>query len=109
MKSFHSISWGLIVSGFIVLFLIGCTGESVKIDLPHNHPANPAAQETAFITPLNPFQDHVQIRLPGTQKKQVPSHQHQMTHEMEQMGKDSMSAPEPGGEKDDHQHSIHKQ
>ena len=113
MKNLYNRAFGSIISGFIIFFVMACVGEPVKIDLPQNHPANPEAQETAFIPPPNPFQGHVQMENggspPGTQKKHLPSHQHQMTHEMDQMGKDSMSAPESGVEKDDYQHSEHKQ
>ena len=105
MKSLHCRSWGLIVSSFIVFFLVACAGEAIKIDLPLNHPANPEADETAFIPPPNPFHGHVLMEMgdspPSTQKKHIPAHQHQMN---DQMGKDSMSAPESGEEKQDHQH-----
>ena len=113
MKSFYHRPWRLIVSGFIMFFMAACAGEPVKVDLVQNHPANPEARETAFILPPNPFQDHGQMEIgagpPGTQKKHLPSHQHQTAHEMDQMDKDSISAPESGVEKDDHQHSEHKQ
>ena len=111
MKSLNNKSWGLIFSGFLLLFLMACASEPVNIDLPQNHPANPEAQETAFISPPNPFQSHMQMTGHGsggtpsmTQKKQGPSHQHQMTHEMDKMGKDSKSEPQSGEDKQDHQH-----
>ena len=98
----------IILLYFILFFVIACAGEPVKIDLPENHPANPKARETAFIPPPNPFQGHMQVETDGTprtQKKRVPSHQHQMTH---QMGKDSMPTPKPAMEMEDHQHQEHK-
>ena len=110
MKRLYHLTRALIASGFIVFFVVACAGEPVKIDLPQNHPANPQAQETAFIPPPNPFQGHMQMETggshPTTQKKPKPSHQHQMTH---QMSKDSMSAPKPDVKMDDHQHQEHKQ
>ena len=113
MKNWYNRAFGSIFKGFIVFFVLACAGEPVKIDFPQNHPANPGAKETAFIPPPNPFQGPMQMEIggspPSTQKKHVPSHQHQMTHEMDQMDKDSMSAPESTLEKDDHQHSEHKQ
>ena len=112
MKNLYNRAFGLIISGFIIFFVIACAGEPVKIDLPQNHPANPKAQETAFIPPPNPFQGQMQMETggspPSTQKMHIPSHQYQMTHEMDQKDKDSMSAPESTVENDDHQHSEHQ-
>jgi hypothetical protein len=108
MKTVKNKFWGLIFSGFILFFLMACVSEPVNIDLPQNHPANPQAQETAFIPPPNPFQNHMEIKSDTgsstTEKKHAPSHQHQMTHEMDQMSKDSMSKPENDKDKQDHQH-----
>ena len=108
MKSLFYRIAGTIFSGFTIFFLIACAGEPVKIDLPENHPANPEARETVFIPPPNPFKGHMQMdtggSLPMTQKKHVPSHQHQMTHQMDQMSKDSLPTPKSDMEKDDHQH-----
>ena len=111
MKSLNNKSWGLIFSGFLLLFLMACASEPVNIDLPQNHPANPEAQETAFIPPPNPFESHMEMTghefggSPSTtHKHQVHYHQNQKTHEMDKMGKDSKSEPESGEEKQDHQH-----
>ena len=108
MKRLKNKFWGLVFSGLILLSLMSCVSEPVNIDLPHNHPANPQAQETAFIPPPNPFQNHMEMKSEAgssmTEKKQTPSHQHQMTHEMDQMSEDSMSKPETGKEKQGHQH-----
>ncbi|MGD8519871.1 MAG: hypothetical protein PVF56_01900 [Desulfobacterales bacterium] len=113
MQNLYNRAFGSIFSGFIIFFVLACAGEPVKIDLPQNHPANPEAQESAFILLPNPFQGHMQKEIggspPSTQKRHLPSNEYQMTHEMDQMDKDSMSAPEPGVEKDDHQHEEHKQ
>ena len=111
MKNLNFRIWGPITALCMVFFGIGCVGDPIKVDLPQNHPANPQAKEAAFIPPPNPFQSHMQMTghesggpPPMTQKEQVPSHQQQMTHEMDQMGKDSMSAPESDMKKEDHQH-----
>ena len=111
MKNLYHLTRGSIFSGFIILIMMACASDPVKIDLPQNHPANPEAQETAFIPPPNPFESHVQMpghesdgTPPMTQKQQVPSHQHQRTHEMDKMGKDSKSEPQSGEDKQDHQH-----
>jgi hypothetical protein len=39
----------------LLLFVIGCAGNPVPVDLPHNHPADPGAYESQFILPLDPF------------------------------------------------------
>ena len=108
MKILNFRVWGAITALCMLFLGVGCVGDTLKVDLPQNHPANPRAKETAFIPPSNPFESHMQMtgaesgsHPPMTQKKQAPSHQHQMN---DQMGKDSMSEPESGEEKQDHQH-----
>jgi hypothetical protein len=39
-----------------ILFIAGCAGESVRVEFPLSHPANPEAYEAEFISPQNPFQ-----------------------------------------------------
>jgi hypothetical protein len=113
MKNLYNRTLGSISSGCIIFFVMACAGELVKIDLPQNHPANPKAQETAFTPPPNPFKGHMQMEIGGssssTQKKHLPSHQHQMNPARNQMDKDSKLTPESGVENDDHQHSKNKQ
>lgn len=46
---------------FIMLVLIGCAGESVRVEFPINHPANPEALETEFAPPQNPFKTDVVV------------------------------------------------
>ena len=108
MKILTSKFWGLVFSSLILFSLISCVSEPVNIDLPQNHPANPTAQETAFIRPPNPFQHHNEMKSDAgssmTEKKHTPAHQHQMTHEMDPMNEDSMSKPETGQDKQGHQH-----
>ncbi len=108
MKRLKNKISGLIFIGFIIFFLMSCVSEPVNIDLPQNHPANPTAHETAFIPPPNPFHNHMKMNSDSdssrTEKKQSPSHQHQMTHEMDRMNEGSVSKPETGQEKQDHQH-----
>lgn len=111
MKNVNFRIWGPVTVLCTAFFGIGCMGDSVKVDLPQNHPANPEAQETAFIPPPNPFGSHMQMTghesgdSPSmTQKKQMPSHGHQMKHKMDQTDKGSISEPETGEEKQDHQH-----
>ena len=91
MKNRNHSTYGFLLILLMLFFTIGCASEPVQGDLPANHPANPQTQETAFIPPPNPFQGHMQMESGGStpmkQSKQVPTHQHQMTH---QMGKESM-------------------
>ena len=108
MKSLKNKIRGFVFSAVNLLFLMSCVSEPVNIDLPHDHPANPTAQETAFIPPPNPFQNNMKMKSGSgssmTEKKHTPSHQHPMTHEMDQMSEDSMSKPQTGPEKQGHQH-----
>ncbi|UCE51415.1 MAG: hypothetical protein JSV31_19420 [Desulfobacterales bacterium] len=109
------------ISGFfsiiIIIFTVfGCASEPVKVDLPVNHPANPLAQESAFIPPPNPFQNNIPMAehetsgSPSmTHKEHQQTNQHQMMHQMEQMGKDPDSSPESVEENHDHQHKEHNQ
>jgi len=39
----------------LLLFVIGCAGNPVPVDLPHNHPADPSAYESQFVIPPDPF------------------------------------------------------
>ena len=39
----------------LLLFVIGCAGNPVPVDLPHNHPADPGAYESQFVIPPDPF------------------------------------------------------
>lgn len=48
----------------IVLALIGCASEPVRVQLSIDHPANPRAPEAAFTLPPNPFQADVEISVP---------------------------------------------
>ena len=108
MKILINKFWGLVFSGLTLLSLMSCVSEPVNINLPQNHPANPTARETAFIPPPNPFQHHIEMKSDSgssvTEKKHTPSHQHHMTHEMDQMSEDAMSKPETDQEKQGHQH-----
>ena len=108
MKNLYNKNCGFIICGFILFFVMACAGQPVDVDVPQNHPANPNAQETAFIPPPNPFAVHPEMKSGAgsgmTEKKHAPAHQHNMTHEKDQMSKDSMSKPEDSKEKQDHQH-----
>ena len=44
-----------------LLFIIGCAGEAVRVELPLNHPANPQAPESMFSPPQNPFQTELTV------------------------------------------------
>jgi hypothetical protein len=108
MKRLKSKDLGSIFIGIILLSFVSCVSEPVNIDLSQNHPANPTARETAFIPPPNPFQNHMEMKSGSgssmTEKKHTPSHQNEVTHEMDHMNKDSISKPEADKDKQDHQH-----
>jgi hypothetical protein len=94
-------------------FIIACTSEPVKVDLPDNHPANPQYQGTAFIPPPNPFQNNIPIvkheaesSSSMTHEKHQPADQHQMSPNMEHYSKPSQASEEQNPE---HQHKEHDQ
>ena len=109
MRIQHYRAYEVSLIPLISLFIIACVSEPVKVDLPANHPANPQTQETAFIPPPNPFQGHMQMESGGStpmkQSKQVPTHQHQMTH---QISKESMPTTKSDMEMEGHDHQEHK-
>jgi hypothetical protein len=107
---------GFFLSIFIIFNVFGCTSEPVKVDLLVNHPANPQAQESAFIPPPNPLQNNIPMAehktsdSPSmTHKQHQQTHQHRMTDQMEPTRKDPESSPESVEENPEHQHKEHNQ
>ncbi len=57
---------GLKVAGFILIpglvsLFAGCAVETVRTDLPANHPANPQGVEAVYFPEPNPFQNGVSM------------------------------------------------
>jgi len=111
-NSIHKIS-GCFLTMVVLFFLIGCTGESVKVDLPANHPANPQSPETAFIPPPNPFQESIPMAgqeagssSSMTHEAHPSTQQPHMTHQMDQMQNGSRSSQDAEVE---NQHKEHSQ
>ncbi|MGD9227068.1 MAG: hypothetical protein PVF26_11250 [Desulfobacterales bacterium] len=116
MKKRQHSAYGFFLILFMSFFIIGCASEPVKVDLPANHPANPQSRETAFIPPLNPFQDNIPMTKHAadssssmTHEKDKPAHQHQMSSEMDKMGRDSKPSHAAEGQNPEHQHKEHRQ
>jgi len=63
-----------VIASFLVA-LGGCTGESIKVVLPDQHPANPSAQEAPFVPPPDPFAVVTPPETPSPPEK-PPEHRH---------------------------------
>jgi hypothetical protein len=104
---------------FTLLMLTGCTGGSVQVEFPINHPANPEAFEAEFTQPPNPFQTDVagMEREPEADsmmkhKTNEESGKQHMDHNMgTKKGSelDSDSTKKSGHGEDDNQHKGHSQ
>ena len=119
MKSLMHRPSGLFTNLLIIFFIVGCAGETIKADLPANHPANPDAQEAEFIPPPNPFRQDV------TAMKRQPAPDSMMEHETHgessmqhmdhNMGMDKKSQSDseptmtPKNKKGAYQHKGHRQ
>ncbi len=110
MKNLSHRAYGISLIPLMSFLLFACASEPVKVDLPANHPANPQSQETAFISPPNPFQINVSMgedvgdsSSSMNHEKHPPAHQHQISP---QTGHDSM--PAQGSEKQNPEH-LHKE
>jgi hypothetical protein len=102
---------------FAMSVLIGCAGESVRVEFPINHPANPEAHETEFILPQNPFQTDVAVMEGETETDSMMKHnlheesskQH-MDHDMEhkkEIQSESESIKKPAHLESGNQHQEH--
>ena len=60
----------------LLVALAGCTGESVRVVLPDQHPANPSAQEAPFVPPPDPFAGVTPPVLPSPPEEH-PEHRHE--------------------------------
>lgn len=116
MKKLNHSVFGFFLILNMLFFITGCASESVKVDLPANHPANPHSPETAFTPPPNPFQNNVPMAKHEadssssmTHEKHKPAHQHQMSPEMDKMGHDSKPSHAAEGQNPEHQHKEHNQ
>jgi hypothetical protein len=119
MKKRNNNTSGFFLILFLALFIISCASEPVKVDLPSNHPANPGAQEAAFIPPPNPFQEDVTAMKMESATDSMMKHETQdeigqkhMNHNMEnekESEPDSDSTKKSGHGQDDYQHKEHRQ
>jgi hypothetical protein len=104
---------------FAMLVLAGCAGESVRVEFPVNHPANPEAHETEFTLPQNLFQTDAAVMEGGTETDSMMNHktheesgkQH-MDHNMgtdKESPADSESTKKPDHREGNNQHKEHSQ
>ena len=109
MQTFFATA-GSICAVFVAVLTIGaCSNTQISTELPLNHPANPAAEASAFVPPPNPFATHITISDSERQRSDTAKSEKQQTggmhqHEMHptQPEKDS---PESNPEKKtEHQH-----
>jgi len=92
-----------------VLTIGGCSNTQISTELPLNHPANPAAEASAFVPPPNPFATDASFAEPGRQKPDAGKSEKQPEdamhpHEMQTM-QPKNDTPDSSPEKNtEHQH-----
>jgi len=92
-----------------VLTIGGCLNTQIKTELPLSHPANPTAEESAFVPPPNPFTTDASLKEPGRQKSDAGKSEKQQAdamhpHEMQTMQLEN-DTPDSNPEKNtEHQH-----
>jgi len=109
MQTFFSTA-GSICAVFLAVLAIGaCSNTQISTELPLSHPANPAAEASAFVLPPNPFATDVTLSdpdrpRPDTAKsdKQQAGGTHQ--HEMQTMQPEKDSPESDPDMKTEHQH-----
>ena len=116
MKNLNHRAHGISLVILMSFFIIACTSEPVKVDLPANHPANPQSQGTTFIPPPNPFKNDIPMAenqagssSAMTPEKQQSAHQHQMSPQTGKMDHDSKSSHASEIQNTEHQHEEHNQ
>jgi hypothetical protein len=92
----------------LTFFIIGCVSDPVKVDLPENHPANPEAQEAAFIPLPNPFREDVSAMTMESTTDSMMKHKPHDERGQKQMHHD-MGTKKSGHGQDDQQHKEHSQ
>ena len=92
-----------------VLISGGCSTTQINTELPLNHPANPAAEESAFVPPPNSFATDLSLAEPerprsdaGKSEKQQEGMMHH--HEMQTMQPKNDAPDGSQKEKTEHQH-----
>ena len=104
---------------FAILMLVGCAGESVRVEFPISHPANPEALEAEFTPPQNPFQTDIAVMKEEPETDSMMKHkthekrgkQH-VDHNMgadEEGRSDSKSTKKSGHGEGNNQHKEHSQ
>ena len=105
----------VVVSITLASFLtVSCARESIKVDLPANHPANPRSPETAFIPPPNPFMNGMPMTenqtgsgSAMTHEKQQSAHRQHMSPDTDHVDHESKSSPVSETQGTEHHHKEH--
>ena len=92
-----------------VLTIGGCSNTHINTKLPLSHPANPTAEESAFVPPPNPFATDASFTEPGRQKSDARKPEEQpadaMHHQEMQTMQPENDTPASSPEKNtEHQH-----
>jgi len=92
-----------------VLTIGGCSNTQINTELPLNHPANPAAEASAFVLPPNFFATGVSLVEPGPPQSNAGKSEKQQNgamhhHEMQTMQPDNDTPDSSPAKKTEHQH-----
>jgi len=109
MQTLFATAWSICAVFLAVLTIGACSNTQFSTELPLNHPANPAAEASAFVPPPNPFATDATLSDPdhprsdtAKSEKQQASGTHQ--HEMQPMQPEKNSPESDPEKKTEHQH-----
>jgi len=109
MQTFFATA-GSICAVFLAVLTIGaCSNTQISTELPLNHPANPAAEASAFVPPPNPFTTDVTLSDPDRQRSDTAKSEKQQAdgmhqHEMQTMQPEKNSPESSPEKKTEHKH-----
>ena len=116
MSSLNHRAFGIFFILFMTFILFGCSNESVRVQLPANHPANPQSEETAFIPPPSPFQNDNPAVVHQPESSSSMTHEehqsgqpHQMNPKMDEMHENPGSSQASEAQDPEHQHKENHQ
>jgi hypothetical protein len=91
------------------LTISACSNTQISTELPANHPANPAAEASAFVPPPNPFSADASVSEPARPRSDGGNSEHPQVGTIQQHDLHTMQPEEDAHEnipekKPDHQH-----
>ena len=109
MQTILVTAWVVFAVFLSVLTIGGCSNTQINTELPLNHPANPAAEASAFVPPPNPFATDISLAEPErprsdagkSEKPQAGAMHH---HEMQTMQPDNNTPDSSPEKKTEHHH-----